>query len=68
MNKKGYNNMDFYEVVNSRRSVREFQRKPIEEDKLQRILEAGLKAPTHNHLREWEFILVKDLEQPGKSG
>jgi len=28
--------MDFYEVVNSRRSVREFQQKPIEEDKLGR--------------------------------
>ena len=55
--------MDFYEVVNSRRSVREYQQKPIEEDKLQRILEAGLKAPTHNHLREWEFILIKDSEQ-----
>ena len=43
--------------------MREFQQKPVEADKLQRILEAGLKAPTHNHLREWEFILVKDLEQ-----
>lgn len=55
--------MDFYEVVKSRRSVREFQSKPVEADKLQRILEAGLKAPTHNHLRGWEFILMKDPEQ-----
>lgn len=58
--------MEFYEVVNKRRSVREFQSKPVEADKLQRILEAGLKAPSHNHLREWEFILVKDLEQRKK--
>jgi nitroreductase len=55
--------MEFYEVVNKRRSVREFQSKPVEADKLQRILGAGLKAPSHNHLREWEFILAKDLEQ-----
>ena len=27
------------------------------------VLEAGLKAPSHNHLRQWEFILVKDVEQ-----
>jgi nitroreductase len=58
--------MEFYEVVNRRRSVREFQSKPVEADKLQRILEAGLKAPSHNHLREWEFILVRDLEQRKK--
>jgi nitroreductase len=55
--------MEFHEVVNKRRSVREFQSKPVEADKLQRIIEAGLKAPSHNHLREWGFILVKDLEQ-----
>lgn len=55
--------MDFYEVVRRRRSVREFQLKPVEEEKLLRVLEAGLKAPSHNHLREWEFILVRDVEQ-----
>ena len=55
--------MDFYEVVTKRRSVREFQPRPVEEEKLQRVLEVGLKAPSHNHMREWEFILVRDIEQ-----
>jgi nitroreductase len=55
--------MSFYEVVKERRSVREFQSKPVEQDKLERILEAALKAPTHNHLREWEFVLVRNPEQ-----
>ena len=55
--------MDFYEVVKKRRSVREFQSKPVEEEKLLRVLGAGLKAPSHNHLREWEFILIRDFEQ-----
>lgn len=58
--------MNFLEVVNKRRSVREFQSRPIEEEELLRVLEAGLKAPSHNHLREWEFILVKDFEQRKK--
>ena len=31
-----------------------------------KVLAAGLKAPTHNHLREWEFILLKDSEQREK--
>lgn len=55
--------MDFYEVVEKRKTVREFQPKPVEESKLMRVLAAGLKAPTHNNLREWEFILLKDFEQ-----
>lgn len=60
---EGDRNLDFYETVEKRRSVREFQSMHVEEDKLMRILDAGLKAPTHDHLREWEFILVKDPEQ-----
>jgi len=55
--------MEFYEAVNKRRSVREFQTRPVEVEKLMRILEAGLKAPSNNHLRQWEFILVRDPEQ-----
>jgi len=58
--------MDYYDAVEKRRTVREFQPKPVEEEKLLRILAAGLKAPSHNHLREWEFILVKDFEQRRK--
>ena len=55
--------MDFYEAIDRRRSVREFQSRPVEEEKIRRILEAGLKAPSNNHLRQWEFILVRDPEQ-----
>lgn len=55
--------MDFHEVVSKRRSVREFQPRRVKGEKLQRVLEAGLKAPSHNHLREWEFILLKDVER-----
>jgi nitroreductase len=55
--------VDFYEAVNKRRTVREFRPEPVEEEKLLRVLAAGLKAPSHNHLREWEFILIRDFEQ-----
>jgi nitroreductase len=55
--------MNLYEAVERRRTVREFQSKPVEEEKLMRVLAAGLKAPTHNHLREWEFILIRDFDQ-----
>lgn len=59
--------MDFYEAVKKRRTVREFQNKPVEEEKMRRILEAGLKAPANAHLKDWEFILLRDPEQRTKA-
>lgn len=51
---------DFYKVVEKRRTVRNFCDKPIEKEKLERILKAGVKAPTNNHMRQWHFIFIKD--------
>jgi nitroreductase len=58
--------LKFYEAVEKRRTVREFQSKSVEEEKLLRALSAGLRAPSHNHLREWEFILLRDFEERRK--
>ena len=54
--------MEFYEAVAKRRSVREFQPRPVEDDKVKRVLEAGLAAPSNAHLKYWEFILLRDKE------
>lgn len=55
--------MDFYEAIEKRRTVRDFEDKPIRMDIIKRILSAGLKAPTNNHLREWEFVIVNDKKE-----
>lgn len=52
--------MEFYEVINKRRTVRSFSDAKVPEDIIFRVLEAGIKAPTYNHLREWDYILVSD--------
>ncbi len=52
--------MEFYEAVSSRRTVRDFQKKEIEANIVQRIIEAGLQAPTNDHMRQWEFVIVND--------
>ena len=54
--------MEFYEVIEKRRSIREFQDKPIARDVLERILNAGLKAPSSNHQRQWELLTLTDKE------
>ena len=55
--------MDVYEATAARRTIRDFEDRPIESTVLLRILEAGVKAPTHNHLRDWHFVLVEDTQQ-----
>lgn len=52
--------MEFYEVINKRRSIRQFEDKPIPQDVLERILGAGLKAPSSNHQRQWELLTLTD--------
>jgi nitroreductase len=59
--KKERSQMEFYEVIKKRRTIREYSSRPIEQEKLLRVLEAGLCAPTHNHLRQWEYVLVSDM-------
>jgi len=55
--------MNVYEVIAAQRTIRDFDDRPIKRDVLLRILEAGVKAPSHNHLREWHFVSVEDLSQ-----
>jgi len=52
--------VEYYEAVRKRRTVREFDARPVEVEKIRRVLEAGLKAPANAHLKDWEFILLRD--------
>ena len=59
--------MEFYEAIRTRRTVREFDSRPVEKEKLIRVLEAGLRAPANAHLKEWEYILLRDPENRKKA-
>lgn len=50
--------MDFHEAVASRRSVRAYLPDPVEEDKLERILRAGILAPSACNLQPVEIWVV----------
>lgn len=52
--------MDFYEVIEKRRTVRDFENTDIPDDVMERIIGAGLKAPTNDHMRDWHYIIIKD--------
>jgi len=55
--------MDFYDAVKSRRTTRNFSDKKITKKTIEKILSAGLKAPTNDHLRNWEFVVITDKEK-----
>ena len=46
------------EILN-RRSIRAFKSKPIEKDKLERVLEAGRLAPSAKNRQEWRFVVLQ---------
>ncbi len=52
--------MNFYDVINKRRTIRDFQKSEISEEVIYRIIEAGLKAPTNDHMRDWHYIIIRD--------
>jgi len=52
--------MDTYEAINKRRTIRDFDSKQISMDIIEKIIGAGLKAPTNDHMRDWEFIIISD--------
>jgi nitroreductase len=52
--------MDYFEAVKTRRSIRAFQKKPVEEEKIRRIIEIISLAPSAGDLQAYEVIVVKD--------
>lgn len=58
---KGVLSLDIYEAICSRRTIRDFSEKPVSEEIVKRIIDAGLRAPTNDHMRKWEFIIVNDV-------
>lgn len=58
--------MNVFEAIKSRRSIRSFADRAIEEEKLKKVLEAGRLAPSAANMQEWKFVLVRDKETKEK--
>lgn len=55
--------MEFMDVVRTRKSVRSYSNRMVEEEKITRILEAARIAPSWANRQCWSFIVVKDREK-----
>ncbi|MEG1586446.1 MAG: nitroreductase family protein [Bacteroidales bacterium] len=54
--------MDFLELCNRRCSVRDYEDKPVEREKLEYILNAGRLAPSAVNFQPWVFMVVREQE------
>ena len=50
----------FWEVIKTRRSVRQFKPDPVPEEHLLKIVDAARMAPCAGNEQAWEFIIVQD--------
>lgn len=54
--------MNVMEAIKTRCSVRSYQDRPVEKEKIDMILEAARLAPSASNRQEWRFIVVRDRE------
>ena len=52
--------MDLYEAIEKRRTVRDFEDHSIPQKLIEKIIKAGLQAPSNDHMRDWHYIAVQD--------
>lgn len=52
----------FIDLVRKRRSIRQFQEKGVEKEKVELLIEAMLRAPSSRSLNPWEFVVVTEKE------
>ncbi|MHC5059781.1 MAG: nitroreductase family protein [Planctomycetota bacterium] len=58
--------MDVFEAIKRRYSCRAYEDRPIEQEKLARILEAARLAPSAKNLQDWRFVVVTDADTKAK--
>jgi nitroreductase len=55
--------METWDAIRSRRNVRQYTDEPLPADALERILEAGWRAPSSRNWQPWDFVVVTDRAQ-----
>jgi len=54
--------MTVMDAIRTRKSVRSYLDKAVEDDKLKLVLEAGMLAPSASNRQEWRFVVVRERE------
>ena len=52
--------MDVSEAIQKRTTIRRWKPKPVEKEKIIKVLEAGRRAPSWGNVQPWRYIVVQD--------
>src|SRR5919202_508047 len=55
--------METWDAIRARRNVRQYRDQPVARGDLERILEAGRRAPSSSNWQPWNFVVVTDRQQ-----
>ena len=55
-------------TIFNRKSVRKYTERPVEKEKLETLVRAGMAAPSSKDRRPWEFVIVTDRDLLDKMG
>jgi nitroreductase len=55
--------METWDAIRARRNVRSYTSEPVPAADLDRIAEAGWRAPSASNRQHWDFVIVTDREQ-----
>jgi nitroreductase len=55
--------MQTWDAIRARRNVRSYQTEPVPAADLDRIAEAGWRAPSASNRQHWDFVIVTDPDQ-----
>jgi len=50
----------FLSLIEKRRSIRKFQNKAVESEKIDQLIEVALRSPSSRGLNPWEFVVVTE--------
>ena len=56
----------FLELLKKRRSIRQFHNKPVEQEKIDILIESTLRSPSSRSLNPWEFVVATDSQIIGE--
>ena len=59
---------NFYEFIKKRRSIREFDKTPIEDEIIKNAILSAGSAPNGANLQPWHFVIIKDKKKKKKIG
>lgn len=52
------NSAEFYQLLESRKSIRKYKPEPVPQEIIERILAAGMQAPSGKNRQNWRFFVV----------